>query len=161
MKTHRLFLLLSIAALLTTACTGKEDKAIEEAAYGYAQALADYSVDDAVPYASQRTAEVTLDYYRAIVANTDSSIIASNTPASITITKVERLTDSTADALYHKSSPLTQLDDTLHLVKEKGRWVVNDVLVIPAMLNRHRDSQRRTIPDSVIRQVKPVPTGNR
>lgn len=149
--------ILTALMLLAAACGNNENTAIESAAKGYAQALADYRVDDAVPYASHRTSEVTLNFYRMVVGKLDPADIAANTPADITILNIKQLTDTTAYAVYHKSSPLTNINDTLRMIKEEGRWVVNQVIIIPSILDTTNHPQRRRIAPRKAKKLKRIP----
>lgn len=110
-----------------------EEKEIERVSQGYLTAMANYRLDEAKPYATQRTVDVTLDFYRLLLPMVDSTYLAANTPAEITIREVQRRSDSTAIALFRKTSPASTVEDTVHLLKENGQWLVHEVIVIPPM----------------------------
>lgn len=133
-----------------------ERKDIEHAAYGYLDAMANYRLEDARTYASSMTNETTLEIYSNLLANLDSAYIASNTPATITLGKCQTTSDTTAYVLFHKSTPITQQDDTLRLIKEKGAWLAHVVLQAPSLLQS--DSKRIT--PSVLRDIRKAEESN-
>lgn len=152
-----------LLTLLLMAGCNTEKREVERVAFGYLDAMGNYRIDDAVEYASRETNEVTLAFFRKILPNTDTAYIHSNTPAEIIIKEVEILTDTTAIALFHKTTPITQQDDTIHLKKEEGRWVVNAVLVdIPPILLTSKGKSPRRVTPEIARKLKRVdPDSNR
>lgn len=118
-------LLLAAAAMLLLGGCGNDRRQMERNARGYLEAMGNYRVDEAVPYASRHTREVTIPIARRLTAMTDPEYIKSNTPADITIRGAKRLTDSTAVVYYHKHTPITEQEDSLALVREEGRWVAD------------------------------------
>ena len=77
--------------------------------------------------------------------------------ADITILNIKQLTDTTAYAVYHKSSPLTNINDTLRMIKEEGRWVVNQVIIIPSILDTTNHPQRRRVAPRKAKKLKRIP----
>lgn len=118
---------------ITLCACNNEKREVERISLGYLDAMGNYRLDEAKPFATQRTVDVTLDFYRRLMPMIDSAYLAANTPAVVSIRKVQMLTDTTAIALFHKSTPASSVDDTLHLLKEDGQWLVHEVIVIPPM----------------------------
>lgn len=129
--------LLSTVALLLTlcGCNGGERKQIEQTAFAYLDAMGNYRIEEAKPYSSPRTIETAIALCERIMPSVDTSYIKSNTPAQITIKSVHIETDTTAYVLFHKSTPITQQDDTLRLVKIEGKWLANVVINLPNSLS--------------------------
>lgn len=144
-------LIVCLAALACFACNGlqKESPLVEEAAHGYLVAIANYRFDEAEPYSSKQTVENTLVVFNRMMKFTDTAYVAKNTPAEITITGVKVLTKKTALAYYHKHSPITELDDTVSVIKENGRWVVDDYVQEPPLLNFLEGHQTLANPDEL------------
>ena len=119
-----------------TCCSCKQErKMVEEAAYQYSYAMANYNVDEAEKYATEETKETTLKTARFLVQRVDSTYIKSDTPATIDIINVEMVNDSMAVATYHKITPLKDFSGTVDMRKRDGKWYAH---VTP-----------RTIPDSL------------
>jgi hypothetical protein len=123
MKRKTLFILL--VGLVLTACQSKKEETISTVAYGYCKAMGDYQFDNAIPYASKITKEITIPYFKKMLLFSDTTLLFTNRPATITIKKVEITSDSTALALYHKHTPIKEIDDTVRLILEDGQWVVH------------------------------------
>lgn len=130
-------MIFSVVALMCLGCTNREqEKAqVEEAARGYLEAVGNYRFDEAVPYSSRQTVEKTLDVFNRLMKFTDTAYVNSNTPAEITITGAKVLSSNTAVAYYHKHTPITEQDDSVTVVKEEGRWLVDDRVQEPVILN--------------------------
>lgn len=146
-------------ALILTACTTqgqsqraqkREKKNIEKAAYGYLYAMGNYRIRDAYQYANQETRDKTLRFIEEhIMPITDSNYIKKETPAKITITGINILTDTTAEAYFHKSTPSSERNNILNLVKRNGKWMANVPIDVPNVFNmpdnnnkQKRDSTR-------------------
>lgn len=129
-----------IAALTIglSSCT-HDTKAIEEAAYGYCKAMGEYQFDDAIPFASQLTRQTTINTFKKLLAISDTALLYTNRPATITIQKVETTSDTTAIALYHKHTPIKEIDDTVHLIVEDGKWVVHSPILNSPFVSRPSD----------------------
>ncbi len=107
----------------------KNDKAIKQNALQYAQAMADYRVEDAKAYATAETRERTLQFFiDNIVPHVDSAYIASNTPATIEITSVEHLTDTSAIVHYRKKSPIQEVDASVEMRLRSGQWLAHQLI---------------------------------
>ena len=90
-----------IVALFLLAGCNNTAKDIEKAAYGYLDAMGNYRIEDAKPYASTQTCDNTLDVIQKnLMPKVDTDYIKSNTPATIEILGVEMLSDTTAVVNY-------------------------------------------------------------
>ena len=128
-----LFLVISVMVLAS--CGNNPQKEIEKNAYGYLDAMGNYRIDDARPYASTPTCERTLDVLQKyILPKTDTNYIISNTPATIDILGVELLSDTTAVVSYSKTTPLQVQSGKLDMVKENGRWCAEVIIALPPIM---------------------------
>ncbi|MGX8712135.1 MAG: hypothetical protein ACSW8I_00410 [bacterium] len=123
MRTPILSLLI---AILCIACDGKNNQ-IKEVAYEYCFTTANYDIDGAEKYCTEETSLKTLKATRYLLQFVDSAYIASDTPATIDITKVKQTSDTTAFAIYHKVTPIKDFSDTVQLRLRDGRWLVHDI----------------------------------
>ena len=110
--------------IFATACQSEEKK-IKDAAYNYSYAMANYDIDGAEPYADDATKQTTLTTGRGLLQMVDTNYIKSDTPATITIEKVEMLSDSSAVATYHKVTPIKNFRDTVEVRKYGRQWLVH------------------------------------
>ena len=130
---RELFLVISVMVLAS--CGSNPQKEIEKNAYGYLDAMGNYRIDDARPYASTPTCERTLDVLQKyILPKTDTNYIISNTPATIDILGVELLSDTTAVVSYSKTTPLQVQSGKLDMVKENGRWCAEVIITLPPIM---------------------------
>ena len=128
-----LFLVISVVVLAS--CGNNPQKEIHNTAYGYLDAMGNYRIDDARPYASTLTCERTLDVLQKyILPKTDTNYIVSNTPATIDILGVEVLSDTTAVVSYSKTTPLQVQSGKLDMVKENGRWCAEVIIALPPIM---------------------------
>lgn len=111
--------------LLLSACDNSREE-IKTAAYGYLNALGNYRIDEARPYATQETVDITLAFWEKAMAHADSSAFSNNIPAKITLGEVT-IHDTTASVAFHKSTPIKEQDGTIGLVKRNGKWLVHEV----------------------------------
>lgn len=123
MNKYRYILFIALTFLFLGACSN--NKEIKEAAYQYSYAMANYRVDEAEPYSTQETISSTLEIARRMITKIDTSYIISDTPAEITITKIEQTSDTSAYAIYHKVTPIKDFSDTLQLRKREGKWLAH------------------------------------
>ena len=125
-------------AILFMAGCNTDEKKIETVAYNYLDAMGNYKIDDARPYASAETCEKTLDVLlHHIMPKVDTNYIKSNTPATIEILGVEILSDTTAVVNYKKTTPITtQNDGRLDMIKEDGRWCAEVIINIAPELKQ-------------------------
>ena len=117
------YLLLTVA-FLAIGCTN-ETKEMKETAYEYSMAMANYTYDEAIPYATEETASTTIAYVKMLKTQIDTAYIISDTPAKIDITGVKKTSDTTGYALYHKTTPIKDFSDTLQLIKREGKWLAH------------------------------------
>ena len=157
MKSFSHLLTSLLAVLLCTACSN-DQKAIEEAAYGYLDALGNYHVSDARPFATTQTCDVTLNFLDTLMTHTDPQVYANNIPAEITINEVTMTSDTTATVAFHKSTPSTQQDGTVDVVRVDGKWLVDQVIDIPAPLRSMtapgHNSGPRTFSDEELTEMR-------
>ena len=143
--------ILLTAVLLFTACTNDEEQ-IAHSAQGYLEAMGNYRPTEARQYATQQTCDVTLAFFERVMEFTDSSVYANNIPAEITLGNIVIADDTTATVDYHKSTPSTQQDGTVHLAKRDGTWLVNEVLNVPQLPSK--DQGPRTFSDEEIKALR-------
>jgi hypothetical protein len=141
----------SIFLLALSACTDNQ-KELKETAKGYLQAMGDYRIEEAAPFATQYTRETTIPLLKHIVDHTDTNYIKQNTPSTITIKGARMLSDSTARVYYHKHTPIKELDDSVKMVLEDGHWLV-DVRIQPSPFLNIPDTLQPRIPISSIKAV--------
>lgn len=111
--------------LFCFACNN-ENGQIKQAAYDYSIAMANYDIDGAEAFCTEETSASLLKTARYLMQFVDSSYIASDTPATIDIVSVERVTDTSAYAVFHKRTPIKDFTDTLEMRKRDGRWLAHD-----------------------------------
>lgn len=134
MKRFILIPSLLCAGLLMAACSSDEEK-IKESAQGYLNAWGNYSPAEARPYASVETCEKTLAFYEALMNYTDSSVFKNNIPATIALGEISYSNDTSATVAFHKSTPITEQDGTLHMVKRGRKWLAHEVIGFPTVPN--------------------------
>lgn len=122
-------LALLATALLLTACASDEEK-IEKAAYKYSYAMANYDVDGAEKYATPETVETTLNTARGLLPMVDTNYIKSDTPATIEITNIQIVDDTSAVVTYHKTTPIKDFSSTLDVRKRHGRWLAHSPIPV-------------------------------
>lgn len=148
-------LLLPLLLPLLWACHS-DTEAIRQAAQGYLQAMGDYRIADAAPFATEETAATTLHYIATNImphADTDSAFaayIASNTPATIEITAVERTSDTTATVAFVKTTPIQRQQGQKQLLKRNGQWRVHELIQVPNVI------QAASQPDSLLNRTRPA-----
>ena len=109
-------------------CDNKSPIANEEVsavAYAYCVAAANYNLDTAEVYCTPETIRTTIHKLRVILPHIDSAYIASDTPAEIKIETVKLTSDTTAYAIYKKTTPIRSHSDTINLRLRDGRWFVH------------------------------------
>lgn len=128
---------------MAAACSNQQ-QAIEESAYGYLDAVANYRFDDAYPYSSKFTQERILPTFKMLFAHTDTAYINSNTPGTITIQAIHQVSSDTAYVLYHKDTPITHIDDSVMMIKEEGQWKAHIFARVPAPIQMYQNSVNDT-----------------
>ena len=127
----------------------KEKKSIEKVAYGYLDAMGNYRIRDAYRFATPETQDKTLRFIEEkVMPITDAKYIKSETPAKITITGITIKSDTTAEAMFHKSTPSSERNNILQLVKRNGKWMADVQIDVPdifnAPINRKSDGNDST-----------------
>lgn len=117
-------LCITLAAVLGLAACAKEEKVVEQVAYDYSIAMANYRIDDAEPYVTEETLP-TLDFLRRLVKEVPSEYIERDTPVTIEITQVSLTSDTTAWAHYHKTTPNKDFRDSIPMVRREGKWRIH------------------------------------
>ena len=143
--------ILLTAVLLFTACTNDEEQ-IVHSAQGYLDAMGNYRPTEARQYATPQTCDVTLAFFERVLEFTDSSVYANNIPAEITLGDIVITDDTSATVDFHKSTPSTQQDGTIHLSKRDGTWLVNEVLNVPQLPSK--DQGPRILSDEEIKALR-------
>ena len=138
MKRKTIFYTLLATALLG-ACTSREEKEMRTNALGYLQAMGDYHIDEAKPYCTRHTREITIPTLNFLMSQADTAFINSNRPSVFTIKKIVRLSDTTASIHYHKQTPIKSINDSLLLRYEEGRWLADVRLAPLPYMNNHKD----------------------
>ncbi|MBP5650808.1 MAG: hypothetical protein J6X01_07025 [Bacteroidales bacterium] len=131
------FPLLIIIALIPTllCCCRSEQAMIEENALGYLTAMGNYQIKEAEVFATEETIQNTLHVIEeTIMPNVDPTYIRQNTPATIEITKVHQINDTTAKVSYTKTTPIQVQKGTLDMVKRNNEWKAVVFIHIPAAL---------------------------
>lgn len=103
---------------------------VQQVAYAYSYAMANYHVEEAEQYATEETKNTTLVKARNLMKAVGDAYIQSDTPAEIEITNVEFQSDSVAIATYHKTTPIKDMTGTLELRKRNGKWYAHIPLKI-------------------------------
>jgi hypothetical protein len=130
----RRYILIVFSTLVLAGCCSVE-KDIKDVAYSYLDAMGNYKVAEAYPYASKATCEKTLEVMeKYLLPKTDTNYIKSNTPATIEILKVEVLSDSTAIVDYKKTTPIQVQNGKLDMVKEEGKWCAEVIMALPSIM---------------------------
>lgn len=126
-----LLILSSATIILSVACSNAETKQIEAAAQGYLDAMGNYQIEEASPYATRQTRENTIPTLKFIKDHADTAYMNSNKPAIITITKTKIISDTSARVYYHKSTPIKEVDDSVTVLLEEGKWLVDEKTNLP------------------------------
>mgnify|MGYP002622174301 CR=1 FL=1 len=143
----KLAVLFFVPMLLVACGKTKDEREIERVAYGYLDAMGNYRINDAVEFSSSGTCETTIPVFNKMMEISDSAKLMENTPADIEITGVRILSDTTARAYFHKHTPIKEQDDSVLLVREDGRWLV-DVQILPPPFLDMPGSTRYVVLDS-------------
>ena len=105
---------------------------IETNALGYLTAMGNYQIKEAEAYASEETITKTLRVIEEkIMPNVDPSYIRSNTPATIEITEVNQIDDTTATVSYIKTTPIQVQEGTLNMIKRNNEWKALVFIQVP------------------------------
>lgn len=124
----KVFVLLILLSFVFVSCH-QEQKNIEQVAYAYLEALANYKVEEAKPYATPETCKTTLAISEQLLAMVDTAYIISDTPAIIDIQEIIVENDTMAVVKYVKNTPLKHdMKGELRLVKRERQWWAHDLL---------------------------------
>lgn len=108
-----------------------EEETICQTAYNYIIATSNYKIDEAAPYASKDTREVTLPFIKEkLMPHVDSNFLSASVPATATIDTIIVL-DDTAYVGYTKTTPLGAKQGALTMIKEDGKWLAFVPLMLP------------------------------
>ena len=124
----RKYFCLGLLIALCCSCNNEKEQ-IQQAAYGYSVAMANYDIDGAEPFCTEETSTTMLSTARYLLQFVDSSYIAADTPASIEIVSVKQMSDTTACAVFHKTTPIKDFSDTLELRKRDGKWLAHAPII--------------------------------
>lgn len=141
-----------LLALLASACSNDTEK-IQIAAQGYLDAMGNYRPSDARAYAAQETQDSTLSYYESLMADMDPALYANNMPATITLGEIN-IQDTIAQVSYHKSTPITQQDGSLTLVKRQGEWLAYEVIHVPPIMKKDSPLHGRVFTEEEIKDMR-------
>ena len=152
--SHRLIFLITIS-LVFSACNSEKQE-IKKVAENYLDAMANYRIEEAEPYATEETRNITLRFAEEVIMpHLTPNVIPDNTPASVEITSVKITTDSTATVNYTLTRPLLTTNDTINLLKRNNEWRIHfvvDVTPLLIMLNSNDTTSEKntTIPKKII-----------
>ena len=150
MQLHRNILWVGVAMLLS-ACANDEEQ-IRQCAQGYLDAMGNYRPTEARQYATQQTCDVTLAFYERVIEVTDPNVYKDNMPAEITIGDITIADDTTATAAFHKSTPTTQQDGSIDLVRRDHKWQVHQVLNVPQLPAKEQGP--RILSDEEVKELR-------
>lgn len=122
-------LLYFIGLLLLVSCKNETTR-IKDIAYRYSYAMANYNVGEAEPYATLETKQTTLIAARNLIGKVGQQYIDSDTPAQIEIVSTTIVNDTEAFAIYHKTTPIKDFQDTVRLLNRDGLWQVHAPLPV-------------------------------
>lgn len=105
-----------------------EKKEVKRVAYEYVWSLANFDVQRAEKYASEETRRETLGTARTLMAQTDRKVIEQDLPAKVRITNVKLTSDTTATAVWHKTTPRKKNSRPMELRKRNGKWQAHDLI---------------------------------
>lgn len=125
----RLVCILASAALLLWACHADRAE-MRRNAQAYLEAMGNYRFEEAIPYATRATRELTIEpmIYFAQRPDVDTNFFDQGRPATISLQRITLLSDSTARVYYHKHTPIDDMDDSLTLRCEGGHWLAEAIM---------------------------------
>lgn len=118
----------AVLLLFCYACDS-DYKQIKQVAYDYNLALANYDVDGASQFCTEETDSTKLKTARFLMQFVDSSFIVSDTPATVDIISVTRVSDTMAKVFFCKHTPIKDFSDTLEMRKRDGRWLAHSPII--------------------------------
>lgn len=126
--------LLSLALVLPflASTCDNEQSDIKSVAYKYLDAMGNYRIADAKPYATKATKDNTIAFIlESVMPYMDSSYITKNTPAKITIKGIRMVDDTHARVAFRKVTPIKTQNDSVTVVKVGSLWKVDQVMTAP------------------------------
>lgn len=142
---RKLLYIAAAVCMVAAASCSRHNSEMEQAAKGYLQAMGDYKLDEAIPYATRQTRENTIPTLKKVMARADTNYIKQNTPSVITIKGARMLSDTSAYVYYHKHTPIKDVDDSVTVLLEEGKWLV-DVKMRPVPFLNIPDTLEPHIP---------------
>ena len=130
MKYRFSFILLLTASVILLAGCDRSERSARKVGYKYANAMANYQVEEAAQYATEETRNTTLVMAGHILQQLDENYIKSDTPAKVKIVKFSHIDDTTAVMEFHKTTPIKDLNFPLLLRKRNGQWMVHDTIPV-------------------------------
>lgn len=157
MKNITLALSIVVISILLAGCKS-ETSLVEESAMGYLTAMGNYKISEAEPYATEETIENTLHAIeKYIMPNLDPSVIQQNTPATIEITDVVIINDTTAEVSYKKTTPSQVQEGKLDMVKRGNEWKAQVRIEIPETLKISSEVDAKALDEKYKGKLKVVP----
>ena len=158
MRNNKLILGILLTTLLLVSCKN-EESLIEKSAMGYLTAMGNYQISEAEPYATEETIENTLHAIeKYIMPNLDPSVIQQNTPATIEITDINIIDDTTAEVAYKKTTPIQVQDGKLDMVKREGEWKAQVKIQIPNALKMEYEIDTKAVEEKYMGKLKYAPS---
>ena len=152
----KITLLLNAFAIFLLLMSCKSEKSfVEQSAMGYLTAMGNYKISEAEPYATEETIENTLHAIeKYIMPNLDPNVIKENTPATIEITGVTFLNDTTAEVAYVKSTPKQVQEGKLDMVKRGKDWKAQVSIQIPEALKIEYKADAKALEEKYLGKIK-------
>lgn len=152
----RITLVLTVFAIIfLLAGCNSEKKLVEQSAMGYLTAMGNYKISEAEPYATEETIENTLHAIeKYIMPNLDPNVIKQNTPATIEITGVTLIDDTTAEVAYVKTTPIQVQEGKLDMVKRNKEWKAQVSIQIPEALKIEYKADVKAIEEKYMGKLK-------
>lgn len=139
-----------VAFSLLAGCRNNEEPLVRKCAQAYLNAVGNYQIEAAEPYATEETINTYLKFVEEeIMPNLAPGIIAEATPATITINEITFTSDTTAIASFTKTSPKDIQSATIDLLKRGKQWKVHFVPEIPSIFTHPKPVTEQNIPPKI------------
>ena len=153
---RKIIIVLLTMPLLWVSCKS-EKSLIEQSAMGYLTAMGNYRISEAEAYATEETIENTLHAIeKYIMPNLDPKVIKENTPATIKITDVTIVGDTTAEVTYVKTTPAQVQEGKLDMVKRNKEWKAQVFIQIPDALKIEYKADEKALDEKYKGKLRPV-----
>jgi len=153
---RKIIIVLLAMPLLWVSCKS-EKSLIEQSAMGYLTAMGNYRISEAEAYATEETIENTLHAIeKYIMPNLDPKVIKENTPATIKITDVTIVGDTTAEVTYVKTTPAQVQEGKLDMVKRNKEWKAQVFIQIPDALKIEYKADEKALDEKYKGKLRPV-----